>query len=176
MHFENYYADLISWFFILVFVFLKPLSTHIFFIDWEGNIPPHNTSSHEGVDVVGVGGVPVLELFRREHLHHIILHCVVVVAVTVSVDEIFEGSLHTPKMLCGDVCICLDAQLSGYIKNTLSLKKLEESALHNNISLHGSNHIMLLFLVYIYLNWSEFKLMVPASSHNTSIPHLTIDR
>ena len=52
------------------------MSTHVIFINIEGNIPPYETDSHKVVYVVDVGGEPALVLLFREHLHHFIFHCV----------------------------------------------------------------------------------------------------
>ena len=55
---------------LYLFIFLKPLITTRFLIR---EISFHTTNSHEIIDVVDVGRVPVLELFISGHLYHLIL-------------------------------------------------------------------------------------------------------
>ena len=99
--------------FRLLILFLKPLKATCIFIDLTGNIPPHTTNSHEGVNVVKEE--PGLVFLLREHLHHILLHCAVVVAVpffvVVIIAVIFELSVYIAFSLCGLSGVCLDQQL-----------------------------------------------------------------
>ena len=61
--------------------------------------------------------MPALELLFHEHIHHIILHCAVVVAVLVSALIILVGSheakSHISSLLEGFFGVALDTQVGA---------------------------------------------------------------
>ena len=61
-----------------MFLFLKSISTYVY-SKFKDEIPPREIDSHKVV-----GGEPALVLLFREHLHHFIIHCVLVVSIPVA--------------------------------------------------------------------------------------------